>query len=1115
MIIHHSASIEKQKFVYIMNRDSANRLTISSPLEAHKSETITFSICGIDVGFDNPMFGMIELEYKDADEDATGEAALETEKRLTYYELDLGLNHVVRKWSEPISRTANFLLTVPGGDDGPSGVLICGENWVSYKHQGHPEVRTAIPRRRDMPVERGLLITTGTVHKQKGLFFFMLQSELGDLYKVSLVLDPANRNIVKDVTLTVFDSLPTAASLCITKTGLMFLASEFSNHLLLQFQNFGDDEDAVVAHSVMDDELNEELGDDSLSACRVAESFVASSALKNLAVTDEMPSMAPITDTLVDDMTQEGTPQIYSLCGRGNRSSLRVLRHGISVTEMAVSELPGRPSAVWTVRAGRDAEFDSFIVVSFANATLVLSIGDNVEEVTDSGFLASVPTLEVALMADGSLLQVHVGGVRHIKSDPGGVGDKKFGEWKPPNRKQIEKASANSQQLAISLAGGEIVYFELDQAGNLIDRKTHDLGQEVACLDLGEVPAGRARSSFLAVGGWDDTVQILSLDPSDLLVPRSTMSLGARPESVCLVQMESEVGGDKSGAGAGAGAVAATGASSTMYLNIGLVNGILHRVAVDSTAGSLSDDRQRFLGQRPVKLFRVMVQGYKGVLALSTRSWLLYNYQGRYHQAPLSYDTLEYASNFSSELCPEGIVAIAGSNLRIATVDNLGAMFNQTIHPLRYTPRKMCKVPGSNNLIVIETDHNEYTEAEKEELAAQHQANGGAMEVEHKATKAKGEDDEEEEEEDITVPIRGPLPATEGHWASCIRIMDPTTGTALELLELTDNEAAFSVCTCCFSNRPEETFIVVGTAKDMTLHPRRMSAGFIHVYRLLGDRLQLLHKTQIEEVPLAMTQFHGKLLVGVGRSIRLFELGKKKLLRKCENKNFPSGIVKLMTNGERIYCGDATESFHFVKYHPQDNTLVIFADDFTPRFVSASCVLDYDTVGGADKFGNVWVLQLPHKASDDVENATGSRLLWDQGLLNGAPSKADMLTHYFLGEAPTSMFKCRLVPGGREVMLVATVMGGIYAFLPFSAKEDIDFYQHLEMYMRQEWPSLVQRDHLSYRSYFMPVKNTVDGDLCERYSSMPASKQKELADDLNRTPTEMMKKLEDTRNSLL
>ena len=34
-----------------------------------------------------------------------------------------------------------------------------------------------------------------------------------------------------------------------------------------------------------------------------------------------------------------------------------------------------------------EEEFDSYIVVSFSNATLVLSIGDTVEEVTDSGFL--------------------------------------------------------------------------------------------------------------------------------------------------------------------------------------------------------------------------------------------------------------------------------------------------------------------------------------------------------------------------------------------------------------------------------------------------------------------------------------------------------------------------------------------------------------------------------------------------------------------------------------------------------------------------------------------------------------------------------------------------------
>jgi hypothetical protein len=34
------AAVEKQKFVYVFNRDASANLTISSPLEAHKSNTV-------------------------------------------------------------------------------------------------------------------------------------------------------------------------------------------------------------------------------------------------------------------------------------------------------------------------------------------------------------------------------------------------------------------------------------------------------------------------------------------------------------------------------------------------------------------------------------------------------------------------------------------------------------------------------------------------------------------------------------------------------------------------------------------------------------------------------------------------------------------------------------------------------------------------------------------------------------------------------------------------------------------------------------------------------------------------------------------------------------------
>ena len=72
----------------------------------------------------------------------------------------------------------------------------------------------------------------------------------------------------------------------------------------------------------------------------------------------------------------------------------------------------------------------------------------------------------------------------------------------------------------------------------------------------------------------------------------------------------------------------------------------------------------RYLGTRAIRLFRVRVMSGEAVIAVSSRTWLSYTYQSRFHLTPLSYDVLEYASSFSSEQCPEGIVAIATNTLR-------------------------------------------------------------------------------------------------------------------------------------------------------------------------------------------------------------------------------------------------------------------------------------------------------------------------------------------------------------------------------------------------------------------------------------------------------------------
>merc|ERR1719253_214103 len=180
------------------------------------------------------------------------------------------------------------------------------------------------------------------------------------------------------------------------------------------------------------------------------------------------------------------------------------------------------------------------------------------------------------------------------------------------------------------------------------------------CLEIGAVPTGRQRSRFLAVGGWDTTIRILSLDPDDCMAVLAVLALPAQAESASMVSMP--IG-------------RATGAPA-LFLFIGLHNGVMLRARVDARSGQLSDTRTRFLGAKPAKLFTLPLGGHQGVLALSSRPWVVYCMQHALHVTPLTYQLLEYGCSFTSEHCPEGVVAIAGTTLRILSLDKMGDNFN-------------------------------------------------------------------------------------------------------------------------------------------------------------------------------------------------------------------------------------------------------------------------------------------------------------------------------------------------------------------------------------------------------------------------------------------------------
>ena len=73
-------------------------------------------------------------------------------------------------------------------------------------------------------------------------------------------------------------------------------------------------------------------------------------------------------------------------------------------------------------------------------------------------------------------------------------------------------------------------------------------------------------------------------------------------------------------------------------------------------------------------------------------------------------------------------------------------------------------------------------------------------------------------------------------------------------------------------------------------------------------------------------------------------------------QHVPNLVTGIYTIGQRVIVSDVQESLFWVRYRRNENQLIIFADDTYPRWVTTACLLDYDTMASADKFGNISIV---------------------------------------------------------------------------------------------------------------------------------------------------------------
>lgn len=272
-------SIEKSKFAYILNRDASSHLTISSPLDCHKSHTMVHHVTALDVGYENPIFMSLESYLQAPGQDSISESERMV---LIQYELDLGLNHMVRKSQLSVDRSSHFLLSLPSsspgssGLDGPGGVLLFSLGKISW----FSEEVTIDPFTLSYPMS-DLFITCAFLHKTKLSFFILFQLESGDLFK--LMLEYHDGRVTK-LEAIYFDTIHPCRSICILRTGFLVTASEQGNNVTYQIVGLAEDESQTWNTNIP-------------SSCNTR--LNRRKELKNLSLLEEEFSLHPITDAKV------------------------------------------------------------------------------------------------------------------------------------------------------------------------------------------------------------------------------------------------------------------------------------------------------------------------------------------------------------------------------------------------------------------------------------------------------------------------------------------------------------------------------------------------------------------------------------------------------------------------------------------------------------------------------------------------------------------------------------------------------------------------------------------------------------------------------------------------
>ena len=1046
------ASIEQNKTVYLTEvKEDKNSYRLSSPLEANSPTSIVFDLIGIDTGYEDIVFASLESNYGELDDpESIINTGIKT-KDLVFFNVNLGLNNVVKSGSVKVDNSANMLLTFT--DEDPVIVVVEENKFTVYDIQSNQLSSLDFFQRIDMQSNRCPFIVK-SFYKHKKVVFYLLQNERGDVFKLTY----QDKSLQLDYLFTSY----ILTGVTLLKTGFIFFAFQNTDHVFYK--------------------IKQEGGLESLPDNRFDNYFIPHSIIKKngFEFKQLFENQSGLVDFKYNDLIGDEIGQFYVLNSSYDLNHLKVLKNSVDITELANSGLPLQPNNVWTLNR-IDSSIDSdtdFILLSAEDRSFLLKAGTQIEaEKENMGFVLDKKTIGFMSLYHKEIVvanvQITQNQIRIIKKD------KLVRDWNADGT--IIKVCYNENNLVIILSNNSVCHFRQNYS-ELVEINRINLNDSVKCCSI--VKSGN--SDFLCLGFAGKVLKVYSLEQDKGLIRLSTSILSALP--IDTVSLEG-------------------------VLLVSLTDGKVIRFKVDDLTGGLSETQLiKFNEQNAARLFKV-----KENVIIRSKKNLLYSKSGdtfklRHLQDSSNTLMIKAIDSLKNSQSTNGLIIITKDNMmKICNLnlDETNNSFSSKKLKLDYIGRQVLVQPELMNLIVSESQNRTYN---KDSFNEQY-------------NKMIQTHDYLQKEEICEGIESGLLRFEPDHlkWVSKVRLVDPFSLKELDCLDFTstNNQRILKMQLVNFKEFENKLFLLVSIVEDHDQLNNTFSASYINIYGFDHSESKFLfvNQTQLDDLCFSFFGYKGRLLAAVGGYLRLYELGKKSLLKKSEYKKRFRLINNIRVVNSRIFISDATDSVHMLRFNDKTSQFQQIADDILPRYITAFELIDYHTVVVTDKFGNMTVLRIPQNAEEEYsEDFATYKFRWESGYLNGAPVKFVQACNFYNINTVTSIQKVRLYFSQNDVIFYCNIEGAICALLPFEFKSDLDFFKHLELYSRVKEKGVdfvTGRDHLLFRGYYSAVKGVIDGDLCEMYGELKQPNKQFIADNLERKIEEVLTKVEDMRHKLL